>query len=91
MVEEPTFAEISDALLELVRHDARMNEIAEPFMAGLPQEARGVIDAHAQWRRRMVLLAHGQRLLVLMAPREAEHRALIAAPVQQQPASHGGI
>jgi len=74
---QPSFAEIADGLLELVRHDAIMNEIAEPFMAGLPPEARGVADAHAKWQRRMMLAAEAQRLLAQMAPREAEHRALL--------------
>lgn len=71
----PTFAEIAEELLELVRHDARMNAIAEPFMASLPDRARGIADAHARWRRRMALLAEAQRLLSAMAPHE--DRALL--------------
>jgi hypothetical protein len=74
---EPTFAEIAEELLELVRHDARMEVIAAPFMERLPVRAHGITDAHAKWRRRMALLAEAQRLLDLMAPREAEHRALL--------------
>jgi hypothetical protein len=74
---EPSFAEIAEALLELVRHDARMNAIVEPFMAGLPEWAPGMRNAHRQWQRRMVLLAFAQRYFVAMVPNEEAHRALM--------------
>jgi hypothetical protein len=75
-----SFAEIADELLELVRHDARMAEVAAPFMAGLPVHVPGITDAHAKWCRRMQLVAEAQALFSLMAPREIEHRALLETP-----------
>jgi hypothetical protein len=71
----PTFKEIADELLEWLHHDARLNEIAEPFMAGLPIPVPGVSDAWRKMQRRAVLFAEAQRVFAAMAPREAEFRA----------------
>ena len=84
---QPTFAEIAEALLDLGRHDSRLIEIAETFMAGLPTSALGVIDAHARWREQMARVAEGSKLFADMAPREAEHRALLEGSAT----SHGHI
>lgn len=77
MDDAPTFAEIADCLLELVWHEQALDAIAAPFMRHLPP-APGVTDAYARLQRRMALIAQAQRLFAAMAPREAEHRALLA-------------
>ncbi len=74
---EPTFAEMADELLAWVRNEARLNEIAEPFMAGLPVSAPGVAHAWAKMQRRAIVFAAAQKVLGEMAPNEAVHRALI--------------
>lgn len=77
MAGEPNFGEIAAELLEWLRHDACLNEIAEPFMAGLPVPVPGVTDTWKKMQRRAVVFAEAHRLLSAMAPREAEHRALM--------------
>ena len=42
---DATYREIADSLLERSRHDARLNELGEPFMAGLPVPAPGMSHA----------------------------------------------
>jgi hypothetical protein len=74
---QPTFAEIADALLVWLRHEAELNEIAEPFIAGLPECADHTRAAWATMQRRLVLFAEGQRLLAAMAPLERPIRAMI--------------
>jgi hypothetical protein len=86
MAGEPDFAEIAAELLEWLRYDARLNEIAEPFMAGLPHTP-GVTDAWKKMQRRAVAFAEAQRIFAAMAPREAEHRALINSR-EHTPLSH---
>lgn len=76
-VPPPTFAEISAALLELVRHEAACQEIAEPFMASLPVHAPGIEHAHKMLQRRLVLMAEAQRLFALMVPKELEIRGIL--------------
>ena len=76
---EPSFAEIAASMLEWVRHEARLNEIDEPFMIGLPAEAVGVRRDWAKLQRRALLFAEAQRLFAAMAEDEPAHRALIEA------------
>jgi len=77
---EPSFREVAEALLEQVRYDALTNELAEPFMAGLPEKAPGLEHTFRGLQRRMQLIAYAREIFAEMAPREAEHRLLIEDP-----------
>ena len=71
----PTFAEIAAGLLEVVHHNARLNELSEPLMEGIPVLAPGMRDANAKRLRRTILVVEAQRLVAAMAGWEAAHRS----------------
>lgn len=96
MAAEPTFAEMRDELIAWVRLDARLNEIAEPFIAGLEVnvpggKVPGITDAWNKMQRRAVVFAAAFKAFDAMAPHEAEHRALMTggAPPAGRPAASG--
>jgi len=72
---DATYREIADSLLERSRHDARLNELGEPFMAGLPVPAPGMSHAWTGLQRRAMLCGEGQRRIALMARHEGLSRA----------------
>jgi hypothetical protein len=77
---EPTFAEMADELLAWVRHEAALNEFAEPFLAAIPVSAPGIRDAHARMQRRLMIFAAAHKRLAEMASFEALIRALMQGP-----------
>jgi hypothetical protein len=79
---EPTFAQVAETLLDIVRHDAAVTAFLEPFMARLPQVSPGIADTARKMQTKMEHVAWAREWLSRMAPREVEHRALITGTVK---------
>jgi len=80
MSAEPTFAELAAELLDYVRHQAQLNALAEPFLAGLPHAAPGISHAWEFERRRLMRFAKLQDYLARMVGHEDAIRAMAGLP-----------
>ena len=80
---EPTFDEIADEFADFRQGEARLNELADIFITKMAQDSPGVRHSVMQMRHRQFLFYKAEELFRKMAPREAEHRALMATePLQ---------
>jgi hypothetical protein len=74
---EPRFGEIADEIADYLHGEARLNELADLFLAKMAEESPGVRHSVMLMRRRQFLFYKGRENLARMAPHEDLHRALM--------------